>query len=68
MSAAQIIPDRLRLRAVLVERRGMSWATGTGSLAHGHIDRDLQMHWTQAEAEAAAIAMADALDMLVARA
>lgn len=65
MSALPAFPSRMRLRAVIVERRGMAWATGTGLIATGGIDRELQMHATQAAAEAAALALADARDLML---
>ena len=62
------VPNRLRLPAVLLQRRGAQWATGIGSVALGMIERELRMHATEAEAEGAAIALADSLDMLAVRA
>lgn len=61
------IPRRLMLRAAMIERRGASWASGTGLIAIGMIDRDLTMHATQGEAEEATLALADASDLMAVR-
>ena len=61
------IPRRISMRAVILERRGGAWAVGTGLIAIGMIDRDLAMHSTEALAEAAALVLADARDLIAVR-
>lgn len=67
MATLPVLPNRMRVRAVIMERRGMVWATGTGLLAIGRIDRDLCTHPTANDAEREALALADSLDLLAVR-
>ncbi|WP_244651771.1 terminase large subunit domain-containing protein [Sphingomonas sp. CFBP 8764] len=68
MSVREAIPHRHRLDVVLIERRGAGWATGIGPIRLGYIVRRLESHKTEADAERAAINLADRLDMLAVRA
>jgi hypothetical protein len=68
VNALAMIPHRGRLDVVLIERRGTGWATGVGPIAFGHITRRLESHRTEADADRAAIDLADRLDMLAVRA
>lgn len=63
----QPLPDRLRLRAVLMQRGRGNWRVGTGALTVGAIERDLTVHTTEIEAHDAAIALADRLDLIAVR-
>lgn len=68
MSALEAIPHRHRLDVVMIERRGAAWITGIGAIRLGYITRRLESHRTEADAERAAIELADRLDMLAVRA
>jgi hypothetical protein len=68
VSTLEAIPHRHRLDVVLIERRGGGWATGIGAIRLGYITRRLESHRTEADAESAAIDLADRLDMLAVRA
>ncbi|MEH3121103.1 MAG: hypothetical protein PGN16_03840 [Sphingomonas phyllosphaerae] len=63
----QPLPDRLRMRAVLMQRGRGNWRVGTGALTVGAIERDLVVYATEIEAHEAAIRLADRLDLLAVR-
>ena len=68
MRKLDAIPHRHRLDVVLIERRSAGWVTGIGPIRLGYIVRRLESHKTEADAERAAIDLADRLDMLAVRA
>lgn len=63
----QPLPDRLRMRVVLMQRGRGNWRVGTGAVTVGVIDQDLTIHTTEIEAHDAAVALADRLDLMAVR-
>lgn len=58
------IPHRDRLQVVLVLRAGLGWHVGVGSIATGRIDGEREAFTEDRKAYAAAIALADARDLI----
>jgi len=67
MSVLVRLPGRERVQAVMLERYGAGWRVGTGPLVAGTIDRDASCYISEREAEAAALALADAHDLIAVR-
>ena len=61
------LPHRERLQAVILERYGAGWRVGIGPLVSGAIDREASCHMSEREAEGAAVALADAHDLIAVR-
>lgn len=68
MTAMLRIPRRSEARAVLIVAHGMGWRVGIGPIATGEIDGAAAAHMSPRDAEAAALALADANDLMALRA
>lgn len=67
MSVMVRLPGRERLQAVIMERHGAGWRVGIGSLVAGTIEREASCYMAEREAAGAAVALADAHDLLAVR-
>ena len=65
MSCLPQIPARSTIRAVLMLRIGLGWAVGAGFLVTGKIDSEQMVFADDKGARAAAIRLADRLDLQV---
>ena len=61
------IPARERLEAVLMIREGLGWSVGVGCLVAGRIERERTGHVAEQEAQEAALALSDRVDLIVVR-
>lgn len=68
MSAGPQIPDVERARVVLMQRHGLGWRVGVGTVTAGAIEGEATSHATDRSAEAAALTLSDELDLMVLRA
>jgi hypothetical protein len=67
VSVLNAVPERQRLQAVLMNRDGMGWAVGTGGLLDGEITARRSAFIDEQAARAAAVDLADALDLIAVR-
>jgi len=67
MSALNRLPDRQRLRAVLMRRDGLGFRIGVGPIATGEIEGKASGVLSERDAEREALALADSLDLLAVR-
>ena len=67
MAALVTIPDRVKVQAVILERHGLGWRVGIGSLVVGQIEREPMNFMRERDAIAAAQALADAHDVMAVR-
>lgn len=67
MTCGPEIPERERVRVVLMQRTGLGWCVGIGFMVSGRIDEDRMAFLTEREARGAALALSDLRDLMVVR-